>query len=218
MSTRRTNSRSSLNRRVRSVLDSIAVSDSRMLTKKRTQQPFLNSPYLPVHDAQSFRGLEESAVDDLEEREEVRRDLKRDLRRDLRMSHMGTNARKSKMERDSNRDVSEQIALGKQVKGSQDSLFDQRLFNQSQGMSSGFGAADSYNAYDKPLFDKAGADRIYRPSKEVASGVYGDDIEAVARKSAGKFQPDRGFKGAETTTEAKESVSTNWRFHCEIYY
>ena len=62
------------------------------------------------------------------------------------------------MERDQNRDVSEQIALGIPVKrvlhssvnsvsnrgnvsgtGGGDACIDQRLFNQSQGMDSGFG-------------------------------------------------------------------------------
>jgi hypothetical protein len=31
-------------------------------------------------------------------------------------------------------------------------MYDQRLFNQDQGMSSGFGADDVYNVYDKALF------------------------------------------------------------------
>jgi hypothetical protein len=30
--------------------------------------------------------------------------------------------------------------------------FDQRLFNQTAGMDSGFGAEDGYSLYDKPLF------------------------------------------------------------------
>ena len=58
------------------------------------------------------------------------------------------------MTRDSERDVSERIALGQAVPKSTETLFDQRLFNQSgAGMSSGFaGSDDQYNIYDKALF------------------------------------------------------------------
>lgn len=52
-------------------------------------------------------------------------------------------------------------------------MYDQRLFNQDQGMSSGFGAEDSYNVFDKPLFaDRSAAGGLYRP-KQV------DDEEAA---------------------------------------
>ncbi|KAJ3038999.1 mRNA splicing protein [Rhizophlyctis rosea] len=50
------------------------------------------------------------------------------------------------------RDISEKIALGRaQPTLSKESMFDQRLFNQSAGLSSGFGDEDSYNLYDKSL-------------------------------------------------------------------
>ena len=45
--------------------------------------------------------------------------------------------------RDSERDISEQIALGKAVPKSKDGLFDQRLFNQDDGTQAGFGDDDS---------------------------------------------------------------------------
>ncbi len=59
--------------------------------------------------------------------------------------------------RDEDRDVSEKIALGLKPTGGAgaaggDAMIDQRLFNQSSGMDSGFGADESYNLYDKPLF------------------------------------------------------------------
>lgn len=42
-------------------------------------------------------------------------------------------------------------------------MYDQRLFNQDQGMGSGFGAEDSYGVYDKALFaDRSGAGALYR--------------------------------------------------------
>jgi hypothetical protein len=54
--------------------------------------------------------------------------------------------------RDRDRDVSEKIALGLAQPTGQDMQFDQRLFNQTAGMDSGFGAEDGYSLYDKPLF------------------------------------------------------------------
>lgn len=75
--------------------------------------------------------------------------------------------RKSKLDRDTGRDISEKIALGLH-KGSGkltgESMFDSRLFNQSSGISSGFGADDEYSAFTKPLFDRGEAASIYRYS------------------------------------------------------
>lgn len=53
-------------------------------------------------------------------------------------------------------------------------LYDSRLFNQTSGMDSGFGADDEYNTYSKPLFARSEvASSIYRP-KGGDSDVYGD--------------------------------------------
>lgn len=43
-----------------------------------------------------------------------------------------------------------------------ENLYDQRLFNQSKGMGSGFGDDDSYGVYDKPMFANTSASSIYR--------------------------------------------------------
>ena len=51
--------------------------------------------------------------------------------------------------------------------------YDSRLFNQSAGMDSGFGAEDEYNTYSKPLFDKGEASSVYRPKRDDGD-VYGD--------------------------------------------
>lgn len=52
-------------------------------------------------------------------------------------------------------------------------MFDQRLFNQTSGLDSGFGADDDYNLYDKPLFADRTAASIYKNVKE----VHDDDEE-----------------------------------------
>ncbi len=42
-------------------------------------------------------------------------------------------------------------------------MYDQRLFNQDQGVASGFGADDSYGLYDKALFaDRTAAGGLHR--------------------------------------------------------
>merc|ERR1712000_629220 len=91
--------------------------------------------------------------------------------------------------RDEDRDISERVALGMQAAAtsSKETQYDQRLFNQTAGMSSGFGPDDAYNAYDQPLFKRGeAANKIYRP-KAVA-----DDADGAA-----KFRPAKGFAGAE---------------------
>jgi hypothetical protein len=52
---------------------------------------------------------------------------------------------------DEERDVSETVALGKALPKSADSMFDTRLYNQSQGMGQGFGGDDDYSVYSKPF-------------------------------------------------------------------
>ena len=77
-------------------------------------------------------------------------------------------------------------------------MYDQRLFNQDQGMASGFGAEDSYGVYDKALFaDRTAAGALYRPKPAA------DDEEGGAPDEGGvrteKFKPDKGFKGADVS-------------------
>lgn len=75
-------------------------------------------------------------------------------------------------------------------------MFDQRLFNQDQGLGSGFGAEDSYNLYDKPLFQGSSANAIYRPKKGVEESVTGVATEKL-ESMLGEGGPHRGFQGAD---------------------
>ena len=109
------------------------------------------------------------------------------------------------MDRDENRDVSEKIALG-MLKGtsklSGESIYDSRLFNQSSGMDSGFGAEDEYNTYTRPLFDRGEGQSVYRP-KKADSDIYGDAEAQLAKlANTSRFRPDKGFQGAEGNTGA----------------
>ncbi|TGZ69802.1 hypothetical protein CRM22_003527 [Opisthorchis felineus] len=135
----------------------------------------------------------------LDDREELRRDRARERvrERNLARSNIETKARAQK---DKERDISEQIALGlpnPRVNADGEAQFDQRLFNQSRGLDSGFsgGADDLYNVYDKPwLGDSELASHIYRP-RQKDSDAYGTDLDALQKTR--RFVPDREFAGAD---------------------
>jgi SNW domain-containing protein 1 len=86
------------------------------------------------------------------------------------------------MDRDEGRDISEKIALGMHKgsgKLSGEAMYDSRLFNQSAGMDSGFGADDDYSTYSKPLFEaRSEATSIYRPRQD-DSDIYGSAEDQV---------------------------------------
>ena len=109
--------------------------------------------------------------------------------------------RKGKLQRDEGRDISEKIALGQHTgKGGGEgaAAYDNRLFNQSAGIGSGFGADDSYDAYSKPMFDQSAArNAIYRPKAEegAAYGTAEEQLEKLQNTS--RFRADKGFAGAE---------------------
>lgn len=124
-------------------------------------------------------------------RDERRRERERELRKDG----------KKKTDREADRDVSEKIALGVLKGGSQltgEGMFDSRLFNQSSGMDSGFGAEDEYNTYTKSLFVQSEVgNSIYRP-KASDTDTYGDaDAQLEKLSNTSKFKADKGFKGTE---------------------
>ena len=92
--------------------------------------------------------------------------------------------RRSKLNREQERDISEQIALGMPAKTTTtgEGMFDARLFNQSRGMDSGFNDDESFAAYDQPWRKEGSlANNIYRPGKNLDSEMYGgaEDLEAL---------------------------------------
>eukprot|EP00831_Metopus_contortus_P034273 TRINITY_DN27341_c0_g1_i3.p1 TRINITY_DN27341_c0_g1~~TRINITY_DN27341_c0_g1_i3.p1 ORF type:complete len:138 (-),score=25.69 TRINITY_DN27341_c0_g1_i3:74-436(-) len=94
------------------------------------------------------RDTEEALLAAQREREEIRHQKKREIRRDYRMS--ANQFKKAKLTRDGEREITEKIALGVAQPTTKESLFDQRLFNQTSGLEAGFGSDDDYNLYDKP--------------------------------------------------------------------
>nr|CCA26022.1 premRNAprocessing protein putative [Albugo laibachii Nc14] len=132
----------------------------------------------------------------LEERERLRRERKKDREREMRLEKLG---KKGKFARDQDRDVSEKIALG-QLQGSGklsgDTMYDSRLFNQSQGMDAGFGQEDDYNVYSKPLLDRGKAS-VYRPKADESLGDADQELDELKSGHQKRFKADKQSKGTE---------------------
>jgi len=132
------------------------------------------------------------------EREEMRAERHKERARQRNIERAAPE-RQSKLNRERERDISEQIALGLPAKSSAtgEGLFDQRLFNQSRGMDSGFKDDDSYAPYDQPWRKEGNmAQNIYRPSKNIDSEMYGGQEDLEALKSTKRFVPDKEFSGS----------------------
>uniref|UniRef100_A0A672IYL5 SNW domain-containing protein 1 n=1 Tax=Salarias fasciatus TaxID=181472 RepID=A0A672IYL5_SALFA len=141
------------------------------------------------------------------ERDEIRHDRRKERQHDRNISRAAPDKR-SKLQRDQDRDISEIIALGKpNPRSSSEAQYDQRLFNQSKGMDSGFagGEDEMYNVYDQPF--RGGRDmasNIYRPSKNIDKDAYTDDFETLI--SNNRFAPDKEFSGADHTQRREGPV------------
>ncbi|KAG2457641.1 SNW1 protein, partial [Polypterus senegalus] len=132
------------------------------------------------------------------EREEIRQERRKERQHDRNLSRAAPDKR-SKLQRDQERDISELIALGQpNPRASNEVQFDQRLFNSAKGMDSGFagGEDETYNVYDQPW--RGGRDmaqNIYRPSKSTDKDMYGDDLDTLMQNN--RFVPDREFSGTD---------------------
>lgn len=101
--------------------------------------------------------------------ERARQELMRETLREHRMAKAGKNVGR---DRDEDRDISEMVALGKQVQPTMkgEAMYDSRLFNQEGGLSSGFKGEDDNNAYDSRLFaDRSAAAGYKYDEKRLAS-------------------------------------------------
>jgi len=107
--------------------------------------------------------------------------------------------RRAKLDRNRERDISEQIALGIPAKTSAtgEGLFDARLFNQSAGMNSGFEDDEAYNVYSEAWRKGSNiGSNIYRPTKNADKDMYGgEDLDELRKTN--RFVPDKEFSGTE---------------------
>ena len=117
------------------------------------------------------------------------------------------------------RDVSERIALGQAVPNSTETLYDQRLFNQSAGIGSGFTAQDdAYNIYDKALFrGGAAAESLYRPTRGAQEDEWADEEKAAENVlKAARFKAgDRGFEGSREQGENQRAQGAPVEFEAD---
>ncbi|OWK09686.1 SNW1, partial [Cervus elaphus hippelaphus] len=164
-----------------------------------------------VHINENFAKLAEALYiadrkdGEARERDEIRHDRRKERQHDRNLSRAAPDKR-SKLQRNENRDISEVIALGvPNPRTSNEVQYDQRLFNQSKGMDSGFadGEDEIYNVYDQAW--RGGKDmvqNIYRPSKNLDKDMYGDDLEA--RIKTNRFVPDKEFSGSDRRQRGRE--------------
>mmetsp|Transcript_31566 Transcript_31566/g.83373 ORF Transcript_31566/g.83373 Transcript_31566/m.83373 type:complete len:547 (+) Transcript_31566:113-1753(+) len=143
-----------------------------------------------------------------QQREKLRLERRKEREREMRHENMKGEFKRSKHEKERERDISEKIALGLH-QGAQkpqgDGAFDQRLFNQNAGMDSGFGAEDNYSVYSKPMLDRGEAQSVYRPKRD-DSEMYGNADEQYndLANSSKRFKPDKGFAGADGDGHARD--------------
>lgn len=131
------------------------------------------------------------------QRERLRMERKRERERELRMDK-NIELKKKRLEEE--RDVSEKIALGVHTgSGGLGGDVDSRLYSQTGGFDSGFGAEDEYTTYSKPLFDRQGVTSasIYRPTRGETEYNADEQYDKLVQGATSKFQPDKGFAGAE---------------------
>ncbi|KAJ3046144.1 mRNA splicing protein [Rhizophlyctis rosea] len=147
--------------------------------------------------------LREEDRQKMKERDEIRRERAKQREREIRQSHMGQETKARVLSKSGERDISEKIALGlAQPTLSKESMFDQRLFNQSAGLSSGFGDEDSYNLYDKSLFTGSSSAAIYRPGRGAKDDNNIQGVDERVERLLGDGGPHRGFAGTEGGSKA----------------
>jgi SNW domain-containing protein 1 len=136
------------------------------------------------------------------ERDDIRAERHRERARDRNLARAAPDKR-SKLQRERERDISEQIALGMPAKTSMggEAQFDQRLFNTTKGMDSGYGDDESYNVYDKPWREGGNmGTHLYRPSKSLDQETYGADLDKIVNTN--RFVPDKEFSGTDRTAQS----------------
>ncbi|KAI9292907.1 hypothetical protein K502DRAFT_343576 [Neoconidiobolus thromboides FSU 785] len=154
---------------------------------------------------------EEVEDEELHAREELRREKQKEREREMRLSHMGAEQRAKFISRQENRDISEKVALGlAKPTLSKESMFDSRLFNQSEGISSGFKDDDTYDLYNKPLFTGSSANMIYKPKRNMEEDMEDAETQLDKIKNDDRFSGALGgraaFKGADASVEPSGPV------------
>lgn len=166
--------------------------------EKEKKEEHLRKLAQQARDARAgIRTLSQAEKDEeLRERDVLRYDRQRERQRDRNIARAAPDKR-NKLEKQRERDISEQIALGMpNTRQSNELQFDQRLFNTSKGMDSGFNEDDEYNVYDKPWrSQQVVSQNIYRPRGNEDKDMYGEDYQNIIKTS--RFVPDKQFAGTD---------------------
>ncbi|KAG7295262.1 Puff-specific protein Bx42 [Plutella xylostella] len=128
------------------------------------------------------------------ERDRLRAERHKERQRDRNLARAAPDKR-SKLAKDRERDISEQIALGLPAKAApgSDAMFDQRLFNNSKGLDSGYGDDEAYNVYSAPWRNQDGVGaHIYRPTRAADNEHYSRDMPNANTR---RFVADKEFAG-----------------------
>ncbi|GMH94496.1 hypothetical protein TrST_g10950 [Triparma strigata] len=122
-----------------------------------------------------------------QQREKLRRKRKQEREREMRLDNL-KGAKRSKVNEE--RDISEKVALGIHTGQGGGGGVDSRLYNQSEGLTSGFGGDDDYsNVYSSTLFErKDGADSIYTAKRQVNEESAEDQIKKLQRDAPVQFE------------------------------
>jgi len=153
----------------------------------------------------------------MRERDEIRGQRHRERARDKNLARAAPDKR-SKLQKERERDISEQIALGMPAKTQfgGEGQFDQRLFNTTKGMDSGYGDDEAYNVYDKP-WREAGTlgSHLYRPSKQVDQDIYGGDLDKIVNTN--RFVPDKEFSGTDRSAQNQRQGPVQFEKEDDIF-
>jgi len=161
-----------------------------------------------------IRNVDEDEDDSVQERDALRQERHRERQRERNIARAAPDKR-NRLERERERDISEKIALGlPSTSGarSNEVQFDQRLFNQSKGMDSGFGHEDDYTVYDKPWRKEQGVSgQLYRPRGDRETA---EDIDTMIKTS--RFVPDKEFDGTDRSESSRRRGPVEFERHAEV--
>ena len=154
---------------------------------------------------------------EMRERDEIRDQRHRERARDRNLARAAPDKR-SKLQKERERDISEQIALGMPAKTQfgGEGQFDQRLFNTTKGMDSGYGDDEAYNVYDKPWREANSlGSHLYRPSKKVDDDIYGGDLDKIVNTN--RFVPDKEFSGTDRSVQNQRQGPVQFEKEDDIF-
>lgn len=177
----------------------LAVSNISSVNTTRTDDILLGNK--SERDIRSSSTVDAEREAELLERNALRNMRRKEIERDRRIEVSSNNRRGKNKSIDTERDVSEKIALGVAQPSMGNNMIDSRLYNQTTGLETGFKDDEDYDLYDNPLFADRTNANIFKNVR--ASSTIDDDNNdnnfSETKKIMEKIQK-RGqmFEGVET--------------------